>query len=417
MNKFRAKVRFYGKRNSDELVKAFFQEFNPASTLELSEKEAEMEIVFDENPKTIIDAINKCKVVFLKYGNLSEEKHIEIENFTPQEKKVQAKQTHEKVNKSNLKKKIEPKEKKEDAAAKASEKISIIELDKIAEKANSFEDFVKQISNRLQFDKKEQLLFTKLAIASTNVEKVTWNRLKSHIRNKGQTYSDYLRKRVVKNYEENLKESDNTSIFQFFTLLKKYKEYPFSKAEKEIKSGIKATSKKAEIKDVDGRLKEQPNPKTVLDVEEAKGKRSEGLEQENAKDEATKSGLKLKCIPEVKELEEALASVDKTKPVEERIVHVLLPMGLAKLPTQEQQWILQIANATIRKKTIDLKQIILTTGIPEDKRMTARIKFSNLINSFAKSHGGNEDITLAEFLSELQKVIINEAEIETIQTP
>lgn len=279
-------------------------------------------------------------------------------------------------------------------------------MDQIAEKASSFEDFVNQISNCLHFNKNEQLLFEKMAIASIYIDKLSWNKISSYIRSNGQTYSDYLRKELVKAYEENFKESDNTSIFQLFTLLKKYKDYPFNK------TNDNTESKQSEIEDVEMQVKAQLAPKTEISGEAiTKGK--EELKRENA-DKVSKSKVELKCMPRVKELEKALETIDKTKPIEERITQVLLPMGLANLPWQEQQWILQIAKSTVVKKTIDLKKIVLTTGVPEDKKITARIKFSNLINSFSESYGGNKKITLTEFLTDLQRAIMDEDEFETV---
>lgn len=400
MNKFRAKVKFYDVENSAELIKAFFQEFNPLSILDLREKEAEMEIAFNNNPKLIIDAINKCKVIYFKYGDLGDEKkHTEVKSYKPQEEIVKEKKSVKKQIRHQNKKK--QKQKKNDSVSEIG-----LGLDQIAEKASSFEDFVNQISNCLHFNKNEQLLFEKMAIASIYLDKLSWNKISSYIRSNGQTYSDYLRKELVKAYEENFKESDNTSIFQLFTLLKKYKDYQFNK------TNDNKESKQSEIEDVEMQVKAQLAPKTEISGEAiTKGK--EELKRENA-DKVSKSKVELKCMPRVKELEKALETIDKTKPIEERITQVLLPMGLANLPWQEQQWILQIAKSTVVKKTIDLKKIVLTTGVPEDKKITARIKFSNLINSFSESYGGNKKITLTEFLTDLQRAIMDEDEFETV---
>ena len=50
MSKFWAKVRFKQEKNAEHLIRAFFQDFNPASSIVVRGKEAKLEIVFRHNP-------------------------------------------------------------------------------------------------------------------------------------------------------------------------------------------------------------------------------------------------------------------------------------------------------------------------------------------------------------------------------
>ena len=90
MSKFWAKVRFKQEKNAEHLIRAFFQDFNPASSIVVRGKEAKLEIVFRQPPMAIIDAINHCEVIELNYGkNLKEYKEdetvkVETENDSEQ---------------------------------------------------------------------------------------------------------------------------------------------------------------------------------------------------------------------------------------------------------------------------------------------------------------------------------------------
>lgn len=90
MSKFWVKVKFKQEKNAEHLIRAFFQDFNPTSSIVVRGKEAKLEIVFREPPMAIIDAINHCEVIELNYGkNLKEYKEdedlqVEAENDSKQ---------------------------------------------------------------------------------------------------------------------------------------------------------------------------------------------------------------------------------------------------------------------------------------------------------------------------------------------
>ena len=73
MSKLWAKVKFKQEKNAEHLIRAFFQEFNPESSIVVRGREAKLEIVFREPPIAIIEAIKHCEVIELNYGkNLKE---------------------------------------------------------------------------------------------------------------------------------------------------------------------------------------------------------------------------------------------------------------------------------------------------------------------------------------------------------
>ena len=78
MSKIWAKVKFRNGKNAESLIKAFFKNFNPESSIVVKGMEARMEIIFREPPMLIIDAIGHCEVIELNYGkNLKEYKEDE----------------------------------------------------------------------------------------------------------------------------------------------------------------------------------------------------------------------------------------------------------------------------------------------------------------------------------------------------
>ncbi len=66
--KFWAKVRFTSEKNAEYLIRSFFKEFNPESSILIRGKEAKVEIIFDKPPMEIIQAITECNLLEFRYG-------------------------------------------------------------------------------------------------------------------------------------------------------------------------------------------------------------------------------------------------------------------------------------------------------------------------------------------------------------
>ena len=72
--KFWAKVIFRGERNAEHLIRAFFKEFNPESSIVIKGKDANVEIVFvSKPPLEIVEAISYCDILEFNFGKDSEE--------------------------------------------------------------------------------------------------------------------------------------------------------------------------------------------------------------------------------------------------------------------------------------------------------------------------------------------------------
>ena len=445
MSKFWVKVKFKQEKNAEQLIRAFFQDFNPSSSIVVRGKEAKLEIVFGEPPMAIIDAINNCEVIELNYGkNLKEYKEdedlqVEAENDSKQrnvggessekieqtnvenEISEQSEQTNaeneisEQSEQTNAENKIseqteqpnaenenseqteQPKKKRGRPATKKLEPkketkseptINIPKLEEIAKKSNSFEHFAELVAKWLEMDKKKEF-FKSLIIVSAEVDKITWKELEKALKNKNVSYTQWDKICSGQQVSEKLKEYSVT-ILSFLNVTKKYKEYSFKEVEK---YSTEENSSKQEVE------------KTTTNFEEKTDKFNETV--------FPKPRVKMECMPEIKQFEETLASVDKTQPVEERVRYVLGAMGLNNMSVKEQKQIVEIASTAVKKGRIAFDIIFVEANIPIEQTMTVRMTFSKFVNDFVQKFESGKKVKLLTFLSELQKIIMFESEIES----
>lgn len=406
MNKLWAKVKFKQGKNAEHLIRAFFQEFNPESSIVVRGIEAKLEIVFREPPIAIIDAINHCEIIELNYGkNLKEYEEDENakgkkENDTEQKvkKSENSEQAEHKVtNSENSKLTEQPKKKRGRPSTKNVEPtkklkteqtvINIPELEEIAKKATSFEHFAELVAEWLEMDKRKEL-FTNLVIVSADADKITWKELEEALKCKNVLYTQWDKIWSGKQVSKKL-EKYSATIVTFLNTTRKYKEYSFKKAEEHF---IKENSNVKETK------------KTMPNVEE---KTEEAIDSV-----VSKPRVKMECMPEIKDFEEILASVDKTQSVEERVCYVLRAMGLNNLNEKEQKQIVEIASTAVKKEKMAFDIIFVEANLPIEQTMEARMKFSKFVNDFAQKYEDGKKVKLLTFLSELQKIIMLESEIE-----
>ena len=419
MSKFWVKVKFKQEKNAEHLIRAFFQDFNPTSSIVVRGKEAKLEIVFREPPMAIIDAINHCEVIELNYGkNLKEYKEdedlqVEAENDSKQrnvgvessekieqtnvesENSEQSEQTN--VESEDSKQTEQPKKKRGRPATKKLEPkketkseptINIPKLEEIAKKSNSFEHFAELVAKWLEMDKRKEF-FKSLIIVSAEVDKITWKELEKALKNKNVFYTQWDKIWSRQQVSEKLKEYSATML-SFLNVTKKYKEYSFKEVEEY------STEENSSKQDVE---------KTTTNFEEKTDKFNETV--------FPKPRVKMECMPEIKEFEETLASVDKTQPVEERVRYVLGAMGLNNMSVKEQKQIVEIASTAVKKGRMAFDIIFVEANIPIEQTMTVRMTFSKFVNDFVQKYESGKKVKLLTFLSELQKIIMFESEIES----
>ncbi len=398
MSKFWAKVRFKQGENAEYLIRAFFRNFNPTSSIVVRGKEAKMEIAFQEPPMAIIDAIGHCEVIELNYGrNLTEyeeDENLKVEkpNDSEQEKTESKSTEQEEVESESSEKTKQQKKKREEQSTKKvnSTAITIPELEEIAKNSTSFKHFANLVSEWLEMGTKKNF-FTNLVIASAEVDKITWPNLESTLKDKNifctQWYKVYSGRQVSKKLKEY-----SITLLSFLNVTSKYKEYAFKNVDEY--STVEYSNERA-----------TETEKEVINVEESAKESDEGV--------ISNHRVKMECMPGIKDFEETLASVDKTQPVQERVRYVLEAMGLNELPEKEQKQLVEIASLAVKKEKINVDIIFADADIPIEQNKTVRMTFSKFINDFVQKYeSGGEKVKLFNFFSELQKIVMFENEID-----
>ena len=181
MNRFLAKVRLREEKNAAYLIEAFFQNFNPESSIVLKDDEVKMEVFFESPPDELIDAIEQCDVIELYCGKCLKE-HEDNENVKlklDNDLKPKA-SAGEILNETKL---PEVQEKPEKRRSEPNDFPRIPELEAIAQKATSFDNFVTLVAQWVQIGKKQDF-FKNMVIASTEVDVVTWKNIENIINRK-----------------------------------------------------------------------------------------------------------------------------------------------------------------------------------------------------------------------------------------
>lgn len=379
MNKFWAKVRFKQEKNAEYLIRAFFKDFNAESSITVRGEEAKLEIVFRQPPMAIIEAIGYCEIVELNYGKVlkayeeddTKQTSVKAENpeIIVQPKKKRGRPAKEKVTTNIVKEESKP--------------IEIPELKEIAENATSFENFVKLVAEWLEMDRRQEF-FEKLVIISTEVDKLTWKELEKSLKEKGVIYKQGDRNWITKQVSERFK-ADSVTMLPFLNAIGRYKTYSFEKHSEKV------TSTKQEMVETSLNVETETVNESII----------------------PNLRVKMECMPEIKEFEETLANVDKTQTVDERVKVVLNAMGLNKLPTREQNQIVKIASTAVKKERMNYDIIFLEANIPIEQTMEVRMTFAKFVNDFVQKYERGRKVKLLTFLSELQKIIMFESEIQS----
>lgn len=246
---------------------------------------------------------------------------------------------------------------------------------------------MKLVAEWLDMDKRQEF-FENLAIVSTEIDKISWKKLEEALKEKGVTYSQWDKIWTVNQVSEKLK-GNSVTILKFLKAIVQYKEYSFELME-EYSNEENST--------------EQATEETTQNVEEKAGVFDESV--------IPKSRVKMECMPEIKDFEETLASVDKTHPVEERVRYILQAMGLSKMSAEERKQIVEIASTAVRKGRMAFDIIFVEVNIPIEQTMAVRMTFSKFVNDFVQKYESSKKVKLLTFLSELQKIIMFDSEIE-----
>ena len=408
--KFWAKVRFKEEENAEHLIRSFFTEFNSENSIVIRGNEAKVEIIFDNPPMEIIEAINHCDVIEFNCGKtLGEYKKDETEQVRKKEETSEqteqavaeeetSEQTEQAVVEEETSEQTEQAEAKKDnpenSKNPSKKEDEIPELSELAKKSSSYEEFVKSVASWLEMDKKKEF-FQSIVRAAGQAKKITWSNIEEILKSDGVNYKEWDKIWCTKKVTSKFKNSETSvTIMKLIKVIVEYKTYDFNQ---EVRGEMKE-------------LAEETSGQTEQAVAEEKTDEQTETINEVA---APKKRVKMECMPEIPYFEEVLGSVDKTQPIEKRVKYVLTAMGLKKMKTKEQHEIFEITNTAVRLGRMDFDIIFLKAKIPLEESMTARMTFSKFINDFVKEYYSDKKVKLLDFLKDMQRIVMFESEIES----
>lgn len=368
----------FKEKSAEQLIREFFKELNHTSII-IKDKDEKVEIIFKDPTveifNTIIELIKDKKP---ENNERTEQSNLESESIKQTEQQVKAgSENSERAEQKNLGSENSKQNKSPEKKGRQIKKVDIPELEEIAKKASSFEHFVKLVAEWLEVDKRYKP-FKELAIAATEVSIISWKSLEEKLGEKGITVEQKDRWWINNKISIKLRfhPSGRITILPLLDAMRQYKNYPFGDVAKQPEGGkiteqqIEEASRKAEINS------EETNKSTVSETR-----------------------IKMACMPEIKEFEERLASVDKTQPVEERIRYIFELMELNKKSDEQQSWIIKIASIAVRSKNMSF-------AILKEEMM-----LSKFINDYVGKYEPDKKVKSKDFLEELQSIIMFENEI------
>ena len=129
----------------------------------------------------------------------------------------------------------------------------------------------------------------------------------------------------------------------------------------------------------------------------------------------SKTRVKMECMPEIPEFEEMLGSIDKTDPIEERVVSVLSAMGWKNDGDNTVNgFIFKLVNRSLRFKNVkDVGNAAEKCSMSIEQYTMTRLSLLNLLKEFiGKYYPDKKAVNAFQFMQELQSIIMLESEIE-----
>lgn len=366
----------FKEKNAEQLIREFFKELKHTNII-IRDKDEKIEIIFKDSTVEVLNTIIELiKDKEPENNERTEQSNLESESIKQTEQQVKAgSENSERAEQKNLGSENSKQNKSPKKKGRQIKKVDIPELEEIAKKASSYEHFVKLVAEWLEMDKL-QGLFENIEIASTEVDTLSWKELERKLKEKGIVYRQNDKIRISNQISIKLKKKYSVTAIPLLDAIRQYKNYSFGDVAKQPEGGkiteqqIEEASRKAEINS------EETNESTVSEAR-----------------------IKMACMPEIKEFEERLASVDKTQPVEERIRYIFELMELNKKSDEQQSWIIKIASIAVRSKNMSF-------AILKEEMM-----LSKFINDYVGKYEPDKKVKSKDFLEELQSIIMFENEI------
>lgn len=405
---FRAKIILKEERNAQELILAYFREFNPESSIFIKGNQGIIEVSFEDKPpmETII-ATSKCYVQefgsgkkWEEYSRLLAQETPEIEiqenepkqQSDPEEQETLSEESTSQENTTNGENKEElPQLEKAEETVTTTKKarrpkkidVKIPQLEEIAQKATSFDHFLTLVVEWFEMGKRTEI-FKNVLIVGCEVEKISWKEIEVELDRRNVKFADWDKIWLNKKVSEKLQDKFIT-IIPLLSALRKYKN-DFSEHE--------------EV---------QENTECKAD-ETASGEAATIESDYNL----PVSRVRMDCMPEIPYFEATLSKLDKTKDVEDRIKYVLNAMGLEKKCEQDRSKIIKISCELIKTRVITDEVFSTEESSASDEELESRMIFSTFINEFARKYDPQAKVRVKDFLKQLQQIVMTESEIESL---
>lgn len=258
----------------------------------------------------------------------------------------------------------------------------ILEVAKIAQESTSFDGFVEKVMLWVKIERNHRDYFKAVINAATQAGKISWKHIESIMKRDGVRVNAYSKLRISKSVATKFQNSPKR-----VTILKL-------------------------IKDVVSYKKSFSNEHQDAPVNTA----DKATQATSTKfQQVPVARVKMSCMPEIKEFEEALGRIDKKEPFDERVKAVFVAMGLNEISSEDSQLLLGITNVAINLKNINLDTVFNNLEIPEQLRTSARMKFSSFLNNFIEQHSPDAHmVKTLDFLKDLQHVLLSEQEISAL---
>ena len=430
MMKIWAEVMFKEENNAECLIRSFFKDFNPESSIVIKGKKAKLEIIFKNTPPMqLIEAINKCEVIEFHFGKALVEYCEETQKQAeePEEPPAQDEEPEETPEQDE-----EPEEAPEQAEEPEETPEQAEEPEETPEQAEEPEETPEQVEEPEETP--EQAEEPEETPAQDEEPEEIPTQTEHPKRKSGRAV--VLEKVNIPMLDQKAKEA--TSFEHFVKLVAEWLE--MDKRQEFFVNLVYTATEVAVIswKEIEDALRSKsisysswdkiwtgqqvskklwnysatilPLLYTMVQYKDSFGKNfEENAEQEtevsivseesNAEQETAvsivseevHSKIKLECMPEIPHFEQILGSVDKTQPIEQSVRKILNCMGLEDKPEQEQ---------------VEILSFVIQVFEGKETSMTSKINFSTFLNNFVGKYSPGKKVKAFKFLQQLQVIVM-----------
>lgn len=411
-----AHVHFGGENRGIDaafLVNAFFQEFNPNSSIMVKGDEATLEVYFDSTPPArIVSAIEHCTSFDLRYGEVPQEfegKEVILDSPDNSSPTVVEQPSEIEVEPTSISNRPTDQAFSDDSSKElddpnVSQVFSVPkEFTGFQNRAHSYEEFKDLVIQWLNLKGRYEAVLRKALEFFEASASFKWKAFQKYCEGTEIEISDSIQSGIS---QELSKRFRNCSYkFTFIPLLKlitQFKEFDFAQNNCKpvqisfdmVEGQDDKSDEHAYVPSIEFEAPADENSKSNLESDDEVELESTPMEQTSLQ--------KFHTIPMTSKLEEALRTLNKMLPIQERIKHILDAMGLNDPDFGEEMrgTILQVANVAMSTNEDEFDSDKVAGP-------TQRMVFSVFINDFVnKNDKAFPKVHLVDFLKELKEIVL-----------